>query len=150
MNVDVTTPATAESLWVVLDRMRLLGRVEGSDLHLVEVEVPPGSGTPPHTHASPETFYVIEGALTFRHFAAGGPPQVIAAGPGTSVQVASRAPHNYVNDSGRPARMLVALDQSMIDFFRDIGTPEQPAAPDFAAIGAAMERHGIAALRMAA
>jgi quercetin dioxygenase-like cupin family protein len=150
MHVDVTTPATAESFWVVFDRLRLLGPVEGSNLHLIEAEVPPGSGTPPHTHASPETFCVIEGEITFRHFAAGGPPTVSVAGPGTTVRVGSHAPHNYVNESGQPARMLVALEQSMLDFFRDIGTPERAAAPDFARIGAAMERHGIAALEMAA
>ncbi|RWB52316.1 cupin domain-containing protein [Mesorhizobium sp.] len=150
MNFNVTTPEAAQTLWVVADRIRLLGGIVGSSLELIEVEVPPGSGTPPHSHASPELFYVLEGALTVRHFGAGGLPEVTVAGPGTSVRIGPRAPHNYSNDSGRPVRMLVLVEPSMIAFFRDIGTAEPQAQPDFARIGAAMQRHGIEALPVAA
>ncbi|RWD99683.1 cupin domain-containing protein [Mesorhizobium sp.] len=150
MNFNVTTPEATQTLWVVADRIRLLGGIADSSLELIEVEVPPGSGTPPHSHASPELFYVLEGALTVRHFGAGGPPEVTVAGPGTSVRIGPRAPHNYSNDSGRPVRMLVLVEPSMIAFFRDIGTVEQQAQPDFARIGAAMQRHGIEALLVAA
>ncbi|RRH87449.1 cupin domain-containing protein [Mesorhizobium tamadayense] len=150
MNFNVTTPEAAQTLWVVADRIRLLGGIAGSSLELIEVEVPPGSGTPPHSHASPELFYVLEGTLTVRHFVAGGPPEMTVAGPGTSVRIGPRAPHNYSNDSGRPVRMLVLVEPSMIAFFRDIGTVEPQAQPDFARIGAAMQRHGIEALPVAA
>ncbi|TGP18164.1 MULTISPECIES: cupin domain-containing protein [unclassified Mesorhizobium] len=150
MNFNVTTPEAAQTLWVVADRIRLLGGIADSSLELIEVEVPPGSGTPPHSHASPELFYVLEGTLTVRHFGAGGSPEVTVAGPGTSVRIGPRAPHNYSNDSGRPVRMLVLVEPSMIAFFRDIGTVEPQAQPDFARIGAAMQRHGIEALPAAA
>ncbi|WP_230534345.1 cupin domain-containing protein [Microvirga roseola] len=150
MKIDVTTPGDGETLWVVADRIRFLGGLAGSNLELIEVEVPPGSGTPPHSHASPELFYVIEGELTVRHFATDGPPEVTIAGPGTSVRVDPRAPHNYSNDGGNPVRMLVLIEPSMIAFFRDIGTVEPPAQPDFARIGAAMQRHGIETPTMAA
>ncbi|MDX8465607.1 cupin domain-containing protein [Mesorhizobium sp. VK23B] len=150
MNFNVTTPEAAQTLWVVADRIRLLGGIADSSLELIEVEVPPGSGTPPHSHASPELFYVLEGTLTVRHFGTGGPPEVTVAGPGTSVRIGPRAPHNYSNDSGRPVRMLVLVEPSMIAFFRDIGTVEPQAQPDFARIGAAMQRHGIEALPAAA
>ncbi|WP_134495241.1 cupin domain-containing protein [Microvirga pakistanensis] len=143
MKIDVTTPGDGETLWVVADRIRFLGGLAGSNLELIEVEVPPGSGTPPHSHASPELIYVIEGELTVRHFATGVPPEVTVAGPGTSVRVDPRAPHNYSNDGVDPVRMLVLIEPSMIAFFRDIGTAEPPAQPDFARIGAAMQRHGI-------
>jgi len=148
MSIDVTTAETGETHWVVADRIRFHGGLAGSNLELIEVEVPPGSGTPPHSHASPEHFYVIDGEITIRHFSAGRPPTTVAARAGTSVRVASHAPHNYVNESGRPARMLVLLEPSMTAFFRDIGTEEPQAAPDFARIGAAMQRHGIHALDM--
>lgn len=149
MNVDVITPATAETFHVVADRMRLMGQIDGSGLHLVECEVPPGSGTPPHTHPSPELFYVIEGEVTFRSFAPGQPPRAEVAGPGTSVSIPRMAPHNYLNESGRPARMLVFLEPEMVTFFREIATPAPQTRPNFAALGAAMARHRINTLDMA-
>lgn len=150
MEFDVTTPENGETLWVVADRIRFLGGIAGSGLELIEVEIPPGSGTPPHTHASPEMFYVTEGEVTVRRFAAGGPPEVAVAGPHAAIHIGSMVPHNYSNDSGRPARMLVLLEPSMIAFFRDIGTREPQAQPDFARIASAMQRHGIEMLTIAA
>lgn len=150
MKIDVTTPRSGETLWVIADRIRFLGGIPGSNFELLEVEVPPGSGTPPHSHASPEMFYVLEGKLTIRHFGAGGQPEMTVAGPGTTVRIGPMAAHNYTNESDRPVRTLVLIEPSMIAFFREIGTPEPQAEPDFARIGAAMQRHGIEAPMMAA
>lgn len=150
MKIEVNTPDSVEVLWVVADRIRFLGDMPNSDLELIEVEVPPGSGTPPHIHASPEMFYVVEGELTVRDFSAGSPPKTTVVGPGTSIRVEPMAPHNYSNDSGAPVRVLVFLERSMTAFFRDVGTVGPQAQPDFARIGAAMRRHGIEALTMAA
>ena len=149
MSIDVTTAQNGETRWVVADRVRFLGGLAGSNLELVEVEVPPGSGTPPHSHASPELFYVIDGEITIRHFAADRPPTMISAAAGTSVRIERNAPHNYMNESGKPARMLVVVEPSMTAFFREIGTTEPQAQPDFGRIGAAMQRHGIHALELA-
>jgi quercetin dioxygenase-like cupin family protein len=141
------TPADhVETLWVAGDRLRVLGHLPGSDAHLIEVEVPPGSGTPPHIHASPELFWVIDGTLTVRTFGAAR-PEVALAGPGSSVRIDSHVPHNYSNDGPTAARMAVLVDGAMLAFFRDLGRFAPPApgeAPDVAAIGAAMQRHGIA------
>ncbi|MCA1408930.1 cupin domain-containing protein [Ensifer sp. IC3342] len=150
MKFDVTTPESGETLWVVADRIRFLGGIAGSGLQLIEVEIPPGSGTPPHTHASAEVFYVTDGEVTVRRFVADGPPEVTVAGPRTAIHIGSMTPHNYSNDSGRTARMLVLLESSMIAFFREIGTSEPQSQPDFARIGSAMQRHGIEALTIAA
>jgi hypothetical protein len=47
--------------------------------------------------------------------------------------------------------MLVMLAPYMIAFFRDIGSERRPeGAPDYVRIGAAMARHGIETLSMAA
>ncbi len=151
MTIEAKTPSDAEFRWVIADRIRFLGRLPGFPIELLDIEVPPGSGTPPHTHESAELFYVLDGELTVRQFGKGIPPVVIHAGPGTSVTIPSRVPHNYVNESGAPVRMLVVLETSMVAFFRDIGSAEpSTAAPDFARIGAAMQRHGIEALADAA
>lgn len=149
MSINVTTMQEGETRWVVADRVRFLGGLAGANLELLEVEIPPGSGTPPHSHASPELFYVIDGEITIRHFAAGKPPVTVAANAGTSVRIDGNAPHNYMNESDKTARMLVLVEPSMTAFFREVGTREPQREPDFARIGAAMQRHGIEALQMA-
>lgn len=151
MKIEVNYPSNADCRWVVADKIRFLDNFPGSSTELLDIEVPAGSGTPPHTHESAELFYVLEGELTLRQFGPEVPPVVIHAGPGTSVRIPSRVPHNYVNESGKPVRMLVMLEASMVAFFRDIGSSEPASgAPDFARIGAAMQRHGIEALASAA
>ncbi|MFB2553615.1 cupin domain-containing protein [Ensifer soli] len=151
MTIDANPPSKADCRWVVADKIRFLGNLPGSSIELLDIEVPAGSGTPPHTHDSAELFYVLEGELTVRQFGSEMPPVVIHAGPGTSVRIPSRVPHNYVNESGNPVRMLVMLEASMVAFFRDIGSAEPAGGPpDFRRIGAAMERHGIEALASAA
>jgi len=151
MKIDMNAPGSGETLWVVADRIRFLGGLPGSDLDLLEVVVPAGSGTPPHSHAAAEMFYIVEGALTVRQFPGDArPPAVVTAGPGAAVRIPSRMPHNYSNDSGAPVKMLVLIEPSMTAFFRDIGTAEPQATPDFARMGAAMQRHGIDVLAMAA
>lgn len=148
--IGITRHEDAESLWVVRDRIRFMGTVAGTTLGIVEVEVPPGSGTPPHVHESPEIFRVLSGAITFGRFG-DGPPSMSTASAGTVVTVPSNVPHNYANQSTEPASMLVVVDQTMIAFFRDLGRPEvPPAAPpsdaEIAEVLAACGRHGISIL----
>ena len=151
MTATILTPDAAPALYVVRDRIRFFGPVEGTDLNLVEVEVPPGSGSPPHRHASPETFRVLEGEITFGIFGEGRPPEQVVAGPGAVVRVGAWAGHNYINVGPTTARMLVILDDGMINFFEDLGTNTTPEAgpPSEAEIGAIMsacQRHGIEVL----
>lgn len=143
MTIDFTDPAAADTLWVVGDRLRFHGGLGGQGPELIEVEVPAGSGTPPHRHAAAEMFLVLEGELTVGDFADGRPPVLRRLGAGGTARVAGWAPHNYANESDRPVRMLVLIEPQMIDFFRDIGTVERQGTPDFERMGAAMARHGI-------
>lgn len=149
-SITMITEADADSLWVVRDRIRFLGELAGTALSLVEVEVPPGSGTPPHTHDSPELFRVLSGTVTFGRFD-DGPPSFVEAGPGSVVNVPPRVPHNYQNAGSSAALMLVALDRSMVAFFRDLGRSDAPptGAPsgeEIAAVMSACARHGITVL----
>jgi mannose-6-phosphate isomerase-like protein (cupin superfamily) len=148
--VQVVTPESAEAVWVVRDRIRFMGELDGTGLALLEVEVPPGSGTPPHVHASPELFRVLHGEISFGRFDDAATTQV-AAGPGTVVTVPSRVPHNYQNTGRETASMLVVVDRSMIAFFRDLGRREAPPAgppseAEIAEVLAACARHEIALL----
>lgn len=148
--IAVTRPENAPSLWVIRDHIHFMGEVDGTDLAILEIDVPPGSGTPPHRHASPEIFRVLSGEITFGYFG-DGPPTLAVAGPGTVVTVPPHAPHNYQNASAEPATLLVVLDQSMVTFFRDLGRPDAPPAgppsdAEIAEIMAACGRHGITIL----
>jgi quercetin dioxygenase-like cupin family protein len=148
--ISIVRGADADAVWVIRDRVRFMGEVAGTDLAVLEVEVPPGSGTPPHLHASPEIFRVLSGELTFGFFEAGPPTQTVA-GAGTVVTVPSRVPHNYQNAGPVPASMLVVVERSMAAFFRDLGrTDAPPAGPpseeEIAAVLAACARHDITIL----
>lgn len=148
--ISITRPEEAPAIWVVRDRVRFMGELPGTNLSVLEIEVPPGSGTPPHQHKSPEIFRVLSGEITFGRFSE-GPPTLTASGAGTVVTVPSQVPHNYQNVSSTPATMLVVVEQSMAAFFRDLGRTDAPPAgpPSEAEIGevlAACERHGITLL----
>ena len=79
-----------------------MGEVGDTDLAVLEVEVPPGSGTPPHVHASPEIFRVLEGEIGFGLFD-GGAPREVVPGADSVVTVPSRVPHSYRNAGAAPA-----------------------------------------------
>lgn len=148
--IQVVTPEDADAVWVVRDRIRFMGEFDGTGLALLEVEVPPGSGTPPHVHASPEIFRVLRGEISFGRFDDGLPTQV-TAGPGTVVTVPSRVPHSYENRGSEAAAMLVVVDRSMAAFFRDLGRREPPPAgppseAEIAEVLAACARHDISVL----
>lgn len=140
--VTLRPAAMAETFWVMRDRLRVLGALPGTPQVLMEVEVPPGAGTPLHRHASPELFRVLAGEVTFlrREGAVrGGPGDVVTVPPGVA--------HGYANEGAAPATLLVVLDRGMEAFFREVGAPapaEGPPTPEqMARLGAACARHGI-------
>jgi len=147
MTVTLTKADQVETLWVLADRVRFAGSLPGTDVVVAEVTVPPRAGTPMHSHASPEMFRVLSGVLEFRTLE-NGQEKPLRAGPGDVLRVAPHAPHGYANAGEAPAEVLVVLDRTMEAFFRDIGSAEPmqgpPSPEDFARIGAACAKHGIA------
>jgi quercetin dioxygenase-like cupin family protein len=145
--IGIVRPEEAETIWVLGDRMRFMGSVAGTDLHVMELLVPPGSGTPPHRHPSIEIFRVTDGEITFGIFGE-GPPREVVAGPGSIVTVPSGAGHNYTNRGAAPAGMTVIVQRQMHDFFREIGTaaappPGPPPEAAVARVMAVCARHGV-------
>ncbi|HAV60755.1 MAG TPA: cupin domain-containing protein, partial [Verrucomicrobiales bacterium] len=68
-----------------------------------EATVPPGGGPPPHYHTrEEESFYVLEGEVTFTVEG-----RTIVGRPGSFVQLPREAPHAFKNTSDIPAKMLI-------------------------------------------
>lgn len=104
---------------------------------LVDMQVPPGGGPPPHRHDFEESFIVLEGEIeaVFR-----GARSVVRAGE--TVHIPANAPHQFQNKSERPARMLcICSPAGQEEFFLAVGIPvpsrtSPPPKLDAAAQGA--------------
>ena len=76
-------------------------------LSVVETVVEPGSGPPLHRHPSlDESFYILQGRLTFRVGDA-----LFTALPGAVVFAPRGTPHAYSNQSAEAVRVLVVCTQ---------------------------------------
>jgi quercetin dioxygenase-like cupin family protein len=131
---------------------RLLGAEEtGREFSLVELQGLPGSGPGPHTDAWRESFYVLEGELTFR-YEEDGAVRTVAARPGDAFSVAAGVGHAFSVTSRAPARYLIFSTPAGIDaFFADAGDaiaapalPREPAAFDRERLVAAFAKYGAA------
>jgi mannose-6-phosphate isomerase-like protein (cupin superfamily) len=77
----------------------------GGERTLIEIEVAPGGGTPPHYHKTyEEHFEVLEGELEVR---VGGETRVL--GPGEKASVPLNTRHNFRNPTGESTTFLVEL-----------------------------------------
>ena len=75
--------------------------------------VPPGGGPPPHIHLyEDETFFVLDGAPTFRL----GDERIVA-GPGDFVNVLKGTLHCFRNLSDEPVRMILTFTPAGIERF---------------------------------
>jgi mannose-6-phosphate isomerase-like protein (cupin superfamily) len=111
------------------------------------VDCPPGVGTPLHVHQrDDESFFVIEGTVTFRVGA-----ETVAAGPGATVFLPRGVPHQFVNLSDAPIRMLGTGTPSGHErFFQEAArlVPGPDGRPDPAEATAVCVRNGMEILGM--
>ena len=113
------------------DRVSFL--VTGAESHgncfIVEGLAAPGGGPPPHMHHfEDESFYILEGSVTFQ---ADG--QTIHAKPGDFIHIPRGTVHSFRNDGDVPARALVIISPAgptgMQQFFEESFIPTtDPAA----------------------
>jgi quercetin dioxygenase-like cupin family protein len=80
----------------------LHGEQTGGRLSVTEITVPPGAGPPLHRHDFDETFYLLEGELTFQIDEA-----IAAKGAGELAFVARNVPHALANHGDAPARYVL-------------------------------------------
>jgi len=86
---------------------------------LIDMNVPPGGGPPPHRHDFEEMFAMLDGEieLTFRG-------ETHHAGTGTVVNIPANAPHRFRNTSDRAAHLLcLCAPPGQEDFFLAVGDP---------------------------
>ncbi len=72
---------------------------------LLDLEIAPGSGAPPHRHTrEDEAFYIVAGDLTVNVGA-----KILKAGPGSFLSLPKNVPHFFQNTGGVKARVLVTI-----------------------------------------
>jgi quercetin dioxygenase-like cupin family protein len=125
-------PGTGKAYSAVGDKYVMLatGEQTGGAYCLADAVVPPGGGPPPHYHTrEEESFYVLEGELTFTVDG-----QTVVGGPGTFVQIPRGTPHAFKNQSSAPARMLIqctpaGFEKFMAEFATALPSPAAPPLP---------------------
>lgn len=114
-----------------LYRYLATGDETGGAYAMIDATVPPGGGPPPHVHSrEEESFFVLEGEITFRL-----DDQTIVAGPNTFLNMPIGSLHSFKNESGQPARMLITLapaglEKMFLEAGKVLTSPdEQPQPP---------------------
>ena len=124
----------------------LQGDETGGRYAMFEAIVLPGGGPPPHIHRrEDETFYVLEGEITFRIG-----DEKLVAGPGTFVNMPIGNPHSFKNETDQPAKMLISyLPAGLEDYFFEVGQPfegelpPKPTSEEIETLIEAAPRYGI-------
>ncbi|WP_439621503.1 cupin domain-containing protein [Gemmata sp.] len=127
MTPTIRTPAEGRTIAVVGDIYRFLatGKETNGKYATFEALVPPGGGPPPHVHSrEEESFYVLEGEVTFT---VNG--ERIVATAGTFANMPVGTPHAFKNESARPARMIISVAPAGVEeMFFEFGVPVAPGA----------------------
>ena len=125
-------PNDGRTIGVVGDIYRFLvtGEETGGQYAMFEATVPPGGGPPPHLHRKEdETFYVLEGEITFQV----GEDRITAPA-GSFVNMPIGQPHAFKNESDQTAKMIITYAPAGLEeFFFEVGEPfegEFPPPPD--------------------
>jgi quercetin dioxygenase-like cupin family protein len=105
----------------------LAGADTGGRYCLIDMQVLPGGGPPPHRHDFEEMFTILDGEIefTFR-----GEKTSVRAGE--TVNIPANAPHFFKNVSGKPSRMLcLCAPAGQEEYFMAVGdrVESRTAAP---------------------
>jgi len=130
--VTIKESTEGRTIGIVGDIYRFLATSEetGGRYAMFEATVLPGGGPPPHIHRrEDETFYVLEGEITFQ---VGDNRRV--ARPGTFIHMPIGNQHAFKNETDQPAKMLISfapagLEGMFFEVGRDLAAGEMPDAP---------------------
>ena len=120
-NLVVANPDSSNALHlgVVGDTYTILlsGMDTAGRFTLIDMQIPPGGGPPPHRHDFEEAFILLDGELqaTFR-----GETRSVRAGE--TVHIPANALHQFHNASSQPVRMLcICSPAGQEEFFKELG-----------------------------
>lgn len=115
-------PNEGQIVAVVGDVYRFMATGDDTDgkYAVFEAVVRPGGGPPPHIHSrEEESFYVLEGEITFQ---VGDDRLVAKAGTFANMPVGSL--HSFRNDADKTARMIVSVAPAGLEkMFLEVGQP---------------------------
>jgi len=118
----IRKPSEGRTIAVVGDVYRFLATGEETDQKYAmwEAIVPPGGGPPPHIHSrEEESFYVLEGEITFTV----GEENFLAT-PGTFANMPVGSLHSFKNESDKTARMILSVAPAGLEqMFFEFGVP---------------------------
>ncbi|QDU92642.1 cupin domain-containing protein [Lignipirellula cremea] len=122
-------PHEGRTIAVVGDVYRFLAT--GDDTNgkyaMWEAIVPPGGGPPPHIHSrEEESFYILEGEITFT---VGEQKIVATAGAFANMPVGSL--HSFKNETDKTARMILSVAPAGLEkMFFEVGVPLEEGSKD--------------------
>jgi len=147
--VMIKEPTVGRTIGIVGDIYRFLAVSEetGGRYSMFEATVLPGGGPPPHVHRrEDETFFVLEGEITFQ---VGDERRV--AKPGTFVHMPIGNLHAFKNETDEPAKMLISfapagLEEMFFEVGRELAhgeLPDEPSPQEIERMLEAASRYGI-------
>jgi mannose-6-phosphate isomerase-like protein (cupin superfamily) len=117
-----------EELWFLGAPTRVIANAEqtGGAFGLIEQVIPAGSESPLHVHhAEDESFYVVEGRMTFLCG-----DQKVHAEAGTFVYGPRGIPHGFRVEGEQPARVLLqCTPRGFEHFVMEMSEPAPPSGP---------------------
>jgi len=140
--------------YLMLGNVTVSRLLDGDDtdgqLSVVELTGQPGSGPGPHIDPWRESFYVLDGELTFR-VEENGSVRTVVARAGDAVSIPQGAGHAFSVTGATEARFLIASTPAGIDaFFPDAGeplkefaVPPDPPPFDRERLKTAFAKHGL-------
>lgn len=112
-------------------RVLLRSEETAGEVSVIETAPGPGAGPRLHHHDFDETFYVIEGELTFQLR-----DEVFRVGPGELAFAPRRVPHTFANLTDAPARQLIVCTPAGFErYFARMAAERQGTDPPDWALG---------------
>jgi quercetin dioxygenase-like cupin family protein len=99
-----------EGRTIQVGNARLTWKATGADTgyatSLYEMDLPPGTGIPLHSHPYAEVFYVIAGHTDFLRIDEHGQEEWVRCGPGDTLIAPMNALHAFHNRTEKPSRFI--------------------------------------------
>ena len=131
-STEIHVSGSGRTLQVLGEKVEVRAKLAGTRLNVVDVTVPPGAGTPLHSHASAEIYRILSGTLRISR-QRGDVVDEVEAAAGDVVTMPANAAHAYRNAGTEPVHFMAIVDDHMLAFFdeaSDLTVPAGPPSPE--------------------